>query len=419
MPHESTLAGLPAAPDAPPPKATDSRFVNAMRLSARHWIAVAAIVLLVLGGTPPVWQRMERFDTGTDYRIPYALSRDYWLYQRRLERVAPTNVIVLGDSVVWGEYVRPDGTLSHFLDQGSAEPGQFINAGVNGLFPIALEGLMHYYGHAVRKARVLLHCNVLWMTSPKADLQTEKEQRFNHPELVPQFLPRIPCYRASLNQRINAVLDRHFPFTQWVNHLQIAYFGQQNIQDWTLVEDGGSPPRYPNAYRNPVSQVTLRIPGEPPDDPDRGPGSPRHKPWSTTGEGSTRFDWVDLDTSLQWAAFQRLVALLESRGNQVLVVVGPFNEYLMSEENRSVFRRLRAGIVAWLRQHGVPHIVPATLPSELYADASHPLTEGYRLLAQGLLEDPDVRQWLGLGTNVGASAQLPRPSGALLTQRKP
>jgi len=347
------------------------------------------------------------------------LSRDYWLYQRRLERIAPTNVIVLGDSVVWGEYVRPDGTLSHFLDQGSAEPGKFINAGVNGLFPIALEGLLHYYGHAVREARVLLHCNVLWMTSPKADLQTEKEQRFNHPELVPQFFPRIPCYRASLNQRINAVLDRHFPFAQWVNHLQIAYFGQQNIQDWTLTEDGGSPPRYPNAYRNPLSQVTLRIPAEPPDDPDRGPGSPRHKPWSTTGEGSTRFEWVDLDTSLQWAAFQRLVALLESRGNQVLVVVGPFNEYLMSEENRSVFRQLRAGIVAWLGQHGIQHVVPATLPSALYADASHPLTEGYRLLARGLLEDAGVRQWLGLGTKAVASAQRPVPAGALLTQRKP
>ena len=34
-----------------------------------------------------VWKHIERFDTGPDYRIPYALSSDYWLYQRRLEGI--------------------------------------------------------------------------------------------------------------------------------------------------------------------------------------------------------------------------------------------------------------------------------------------------------------------------------------------
>jgi len=36
-----------------------------------------------------------------------------------------------------------------------------------------------------------------------------------------------------------------------------------------------------------------------------------------------------------------------------------------------------------VREH-IPHYVPPALPSELYADASHPNAAGYRLLAQWL-----------------------------------
>ncbi|MCP5520099.1 MAG: hypothetical protein H7A46_00960 [Verrucomicrobiales bacterium] len=385
----------PTPPPAPVLVAGEPRFVNAMRLSLRQWTLVASFLAAVLLATPWVWQRIERFDTGLDYRIPYALSKDYWLYERRLHRITPSQIAVVGDSVVWGEYVRPDGTLSHFLNEQSETPGRFLNAGVNGLFPLALEGLVRYYGGSLHGGRVLLHCNVLWMSSPKADLHTEKEQRFNHADLVPQFLPRIPCYRASADQRLAAVVDRHFTFAQWVNHLQNAYFQQQNFLQWTLDETSGNPPSHPNAFKNPFAQITLTVPAERTDDPDRGPDSPRHKPWSTTGRGTTRFDWVPLEDSLQWAAFQRLVTLLQARNNDVLVVVGPFNEHIMAEENLPAFRRLREGIVTWLVEHHVKHIVPAVLPSELYADASHPLTEGYRLLAEGLLSESVTRAWLG------------------------
>jgi len=379
---------------APVAIATETRFVNAMRLNARHWLSVAALVSLALLLTPWLWKKIERFDTRGDYRIPYALSSDYWLYGRRLERSAPNNILVIGDSVVWGEYVRPDGTLTHFLNEQAGQPGRFLNAGVNGLFPLAFEGLLRDYGAALRHRKVILHCNVLWMTSPKADLHTEKEERFNHADLVPQFIPRIPCYKADLNHRLAAVVQRHFSFSQWASHLQIAYFGQKNVLTWTLEEDSSSPPRYPNAYKNPLRQIVLTVPGEPDPDPDRGPASPRHKPWSTTGEGSTRFEWVALPQSLQWAAFQRLVQLLQARDNDVLVVVGPFNEHLMAPENRPAFHQLRDGIVAWLTEHSIKQVVPATLPSALYADASHPLTEGYQLLAEQLRRDAIFQSWL-------------------------
>jgi len=45
--------------------------VNEVRLSARQWLAVGAILTLVAILTPRLWERIERFETGPDYRIPY------------------------------------------------------------------------------------------------------------------------------------------------------------------------------------------------------------------------------------------------------------------------------------------------------------------------------------------------------------
>jgi hypothetical protein len=366
-------------------------------LNGRQWLATLAIVILVMLPTPRLWERIERYDTGPDYRIPYELGNDYWLYSRRLRQVSdPNQIVVLGDSVVWGEYVLPDGTLSHFLNRESGAGDRYINAGVNGFFPLAIEGLIAYYGRPLRRRNVILQCNVLWMTSPKADLSTEKEEPFNHSRLVPQFRPRIPCYKADADERLSAIVERRVGFLAWVTHLQNAYFEQKSLPQWTLASDGGSPPRYPNLWRNPVRQITLAVPSAPRDDPQRGPASPRHKPWSEDGGSSTQFEWVNLDSSLQWQAFQRVVATLRGRGNNVLVVLGPFNEHMMAEDNRPAYRRIRDGIAAWLAENRIPHVVPETLPSALYADASHPLTEGYALLAKRICASPEFRSFARL-----------------------
>lgn len=368
---------------------------NEVRLSVRQWLFSLVIVLSVLLLIPQFWERIERFDTGPDYRIPYELSKDHWLYGRRLRQVAdPQKIVVLGDSVVWGEYVLPDGTLSHFLNREAGRTDRFVNGGVNGFFPLALEGLIRYHGQSLRGQKVILQCNVLWMTSPKADLSTDKEEPFNHATLVPQFFPRIPCYKADANERLSAILEREAGFMAWVSHLQNAYFGQRSIPKWTLEDDAGDPPRCPNTYRNPLAQITLMVPSAPKNDPQRGPKSTRHKPWSENTQGTTHFDWVDLNSSLQWRASQRVIEMLQERGNHLLVVLGPFNEHILAEENRPAYRKLRDGIADWLRQHQVPHVLPEMLPSALYADASHPLTEGYELLASRLWRNEVFQNWL-------------------------
>jgi hypothetical protein len=369
--------------------------VNEMRLGVRQWLVVAAIVLAGAIGIPRLWTAIERFDTGADVRLPYALSKDYWLYEKRLERIAdPASVPVLGDSVVWGEYVRSDGTLTHFLDRETGQANRFVNCGVNGLFPLAMEGLLTNYGSPLRGRKLIVHCNVLWMTSPKADLSAEKEEAMNHSRLVPQFSPRIPCYRADVSERLGAVVERNVGFFGWVGHVENCYFDEKSIPQWTLADDGSMPPHRPNAWRNPLRCITLTVPGEPADDPQRGPQSPRHRPWTAAGAGPSHFDWVELDASLQWQAFQRVIDLLQRRGNDVLVVLGPFNEAMVAEDERPTLARLRDGIAAWLTARHVAHVVPSPLPSDLYADASHPLTDGYALLALRICREPVFRQWL-------------------------
>jgi len=42
----------------PAPAVVETRFVNAERLSARHWFAVALFVTLVLLGMPWLWKKV-------------------------------------------------------------------------------------------------------------------------------------------------------------------------------------------------------------------------------------------------------------------------------------------------------------------------------------------------------------------------
>jgi hypothetical protein len=397
LPPAKSFPALPSVASEPGGKTPFG--VNEIRLSAGQWMAAAVILSTLLVSVPLVWQRVERFATGPDYRIPYDLSKDYWLYARRIKQVAsPQKVILLGDSVVWGEYVLPDGTLSHYLNKETGAADHFINGGLNGLFPLAEEGLVKYYSSALRGEKIIVQCNMLWLTSPKADLSSQREEQFNHARLVPQFVPSIPCYKAGMNERLSAIIERKVNFLGWVNHLQDAYFGQKSILRWTLQEDGGEPPVYPNAWKNPFSQITFRVPEPPINDPQRGPKSSRHKPWSTTGNGNARFEWVDLPDSLQWRAFQNVIHTLQNRGHDVLVILGPFNEHIMAEENLAAYRKVRDGMASWLRENRIPFVQPETLPSLLYADTSHPLTEGYELLAKRLLQDNTFQAWY-LATN--------------------
>jgi hypothetical protein len=343
---------------------------NAVRLNGWQWFGVGIFTVALILGTAPAWERVERFDLDPDYRMPYDLSNDYWLYERYSRLAAiHSDTLLVGDSVVWGQYVTREQTLSHYLNE-QAHDEQFANLGLDGAHPVALAGLLEHYAGGVTGKNVILQCNPLWMSSPKHDLQIDEEFRFNHPRLVPQFSPDIRCYKEDYSPRIGIAVEQRLRFRGWTTHLQQVYYDKTDIPTWTL----------DHPYDNPFAAVTLGLP--PTDD------TLRHDPISWTKRGIEKQDieWVDPGTSLQWHAFQHAVEILERRGNRVFVLVGPFNEHMLTDESLQRYQKIKLAIETWLREKNVPYLAPEPLPSELYADASHPLSEGYALLAQQVFE---------------------------------
>jgi hypothetical protein len=351
-----------------------------MRLSPREWIVTACITMLLLLCAPFVWQRIEPFEAGPDYRIAYRLGNDYAMYDRSCRQLcAGQTTVVLGDSVVWGHYVSKGQTLPHYLNQ--VLPGhQFVNLGVDGIHPAAMEGLVRYYGRAIAGKKVVLHCNLLWISSPRHDLTASEEFAFNHPALVPQFWPPIPCYAEPATRKLATVVARALPFDGWAKHLQIAYFKNMDVPTWT----------FEHPYANPLAAVTLKLPaaGEPPSPP------PVAKSW--TDQKISPFDppWVELDRSFQWRCFRATLDLLATRGNRVFVLVGPLNEHMLTGESSKTYGERKRQVAAWLASRNIPHGIAPVLPSELYADASHPLADGYAQLAKGLERDSAFRKFL-------------------------
>ena len=178
-----------------------------------------------------------------------------------------------------------------------------------------------------------------------------------------------------VGNRIGIVVEQRSALSSWTTHLQQAYYERSDLPSWTLE----------HPYDNPLEPLTRGLPEL---DPSR-----RHaaQPWYKSGIGKQDYPWVDLETSLQWQAFQRVVRLLRERGNRVFVVVGPFNEHLLEKTSLERYQPIKAAIAEWLRQEQLPHLVPPALPSELYGDASHPLAAGYADLARQLRDVPWFR----------------------------
>ena len=390
------------------PPVTDKSAVpfgsNEVRLSPRQCVVSAIILVALFYFIPTVWEWIEPLRAGPDYRIPARLGQDYWTYNRYCREVcAGDKILVVGDSVIWGDYVNKEETLSHYLNKLSGED-RFANMAVAGIHPAAMAGLVEYYGRDIRQKKILLHYNPLWISSQEADLRTPKERLFNHPRLVPQFFPRVPCYRESVSRKLGIVVGHRLPLLGWANHLRIAYFEDvPELRRWT---DFPTWTRE-HPYDNPAGAVTLKLPSpnEPPSP------KPVAKPWREKGIRQRSFSWVELDTSLQWNSFKRTIEILRRRDNRVFVLVGPFNEHMVTEEGLRTYVKRKREVEAWLKQNRIAYFIPSVLPTEYYADASHPLADGYKLLADVLFENESfVRFRAGGEPDVFVKSSLPRGS---------
>jgi len=363
-------------PKSPPPADLEQvAFSNAIRLTIREWLVVGLFTVLLFF-VPSLWKQWETCPLETDHRMPHDLGNDYWLYERYAGLAAGKyDTLLIGDSVVWGEYVLRQETLSHYLNEQVGEE-RHGNLGLDGAHPLALTALVEHYAGAVSGKNVVLQCNPLWLSSRQADLQDEEATKLNHPRLLPQFVPKVPAYKEELSTRLGIVVEQHVPLSSWTTHLQQAYYDGTDIPSWTL----------DHPYDNPLEPLGrgLVTPAE----------TRRHlpQPWYKGDSSKRDFPWVDLNTSLQWQAFQRVVKILRQRGNRVFVLVGPFNEHLLNADSLQRYQEIKTKIAAWLETEQVPYAVPPALPSELYGDASHPLAKGYAELARRLLDDPFFRK---------------------------
>jgi hypothetical protein len=267
--------------------------------------------------------------------------------------------------------VKREQTLSHFLNE-LAGTERVANLGVDGMHPVALAGLIQNYGSPISGKNVILLCNPLWMSSPKHDLQIDDEFRFNHPKLVPQFSPKIPCYRDDVNTRLGNIAERSSAFLGWTSHMQQTYFDKTDIPAWTL----------DHPYSVPGSSITFNVPED--------SNVYRHEPiaWTARGMQPQDFPFVDLNSSLQWRAFKTIIDTLNARKNRVFVMIVPLNEHMMTPASRQKYVKL-VGHMRDELQLQFPTMntfAPPVLPSATYADASHPLDAGYQLLAAHVYE---------------------------------
>jgi len=346
-------------------------------LGGREWLVTGLIVAAVGFAAPRLWEQVETLQPDGDYRIPYGLSEDYWLYGRYARIAAGQGrTLVVGDSVIWGQYVAPEMTLSGRLNALTGS-GRFANLGLDGAHPAALAGLIERHAAALRGGRVVMHLNALWLASAEHDLTEWQPTRFNHPRLVPQFVPYLRSYDASISERLGVVAWRAAPFRQWARHMQAAYFDNTDLPRWTVEHPYDNPL---GALRRGLPAPTLLPPRWPP-------------PWAAGAERAD-FPWVDPNESFQWRSFRRAVEILRARGNDVFVLVGPFNEHVLTAPSRRRFGAIKRDLGAWLAEQGLPHLGPPALAAEMYADASHPLGPGYAALARQLLADRSFAEFL-------------------------
>lgn len=352
---------------------------KAPRLAWPQWIVVA-LLLASVHALLPAWNALRMDAPGSHYRLPYANSDDYWLSNRHIADTDPNrSAILLGDSVIWGEYVPPNGTLSAALTE-SQTGFVFVNGGANGMHPLALAGLIRCHLPALHGRRIVLHCNLLWLSSARRDLSFDGEISFNHPTLVPQIFERPPAYHAGLTDRVGIAVQREFSLISWTNHVRLTCFEGQDFYAWTQTHPTTNP--WP---------LFSRLRAYPPPQPSsRHPTGASHRPKIPPQD----FDWVNLQDSRQWLGFQQAVAASRRRSANVFVIVGPFNQHILTAASRVRFEQRKAHVIAWLREQEIPFACPKRLPADQYADASHPYADGYRDIARQLMASDVFQDFL-------------------------
>ncbi|MCF6174144.1 MAG: hypothetical protein L3J71_00095 [Victivallaceae bacterium] len=351
---------------------------NAIRLSNQELLITGIIAaLIILFVIPLLWQAAEEVNMDDDFRLAYDYRDDYWVYEQCVEQAMEKYpVVFIGDSVIWGMYVDNKHTLPAILNR-KLNQQVAANLAIDGLHSVAMDGLIRYYGAAIKNKTVFIYLNPLWMNSKKYDLSADEEMDIHHPRLVTQFSPALTCYKEPLATRMGVLLERNLPFYSLLNHIRLSFFDNDSFAQWVL----------DNPYKNPASQISLSV------DPIEKEHRNSKQDWSQKGITKQDWNWVALAKSKQWTAFKGIVELLKSRNNRVCVMVGAINPYILTDKSLMQYDSRIKGIVEWLKNNKIGYIKMPELPSSYYADASHPLDKGYEIMADAILKTPLMEEY--------------------------
>ena len=129
---------------------------NAIRLTNKELLITGVIaVLIILFAIPLLWQGAEEVKMGDDFRLAYDYRDDYWVYEQCAnEAVKKYPVVFIGDSVIWGMYVDNKHTLPAIINR-KLHQKVVANLAIDGLHCLAMDGLIRYYGSAIKNKTVL------------------------------------------------------------------------------------------------------------------------------------------------------------------------------------------------------------------------------------------------------------------------
>ncbi len=350
-------------------------------LSLKEWAAVAILLVVSCTSIYFGWFRWERFAPGADYRLPCWAERmsDYWSFTRWCRYASPQyKVFMLGDSVTWGQEVRHDETISHYLNKRSAKP-TFANMGIDGLHMAGMRGLVKHHGQYLEGKHVLLQFNPIWFQDKKADFQVKTW--LSHPRLLPQFDSRIVYNRHDLNKRLGYYIENKIPLFSLVHHVMVNNFDNKSVEKWVMK----------NPYENPLGAITFQaapVPAE---------SEGESLSWLDKNYGLRDYPWLPLSQSVQWDCFEGLIEELRDRRAKPFVMLGPYNPYIFTPGSLARLRANLAEVKTWLDRNDVPYyeVSDNVLPSETFADgAGHLLKDGHDILAAALLKNAEFNNWL-------------------------
>jgi len=354
---------------------------NAMLLSVKEWAAAILVAGAVTGVVYFGWDSWERFEPGPDHRETCwaELQSDYWAWMRWC-RVARErhDVLLVGDSVVWGQEVPNDQTISHYINKFLGDE-IIANLGNDGLHMAGIGGIVSHYGDYLGDTKVILQFNPLWVSNDSRDLHGAKKSRYHHPRLIPQLDPRITYYH-DLNTRLGYLAEHYFRVFPFVRHIMANYFDNTSISTWIM----------DHPYDNPFAAITFQAA------PVMAESQGKSLDWETKEIKIADYPFVDLAESIQFECFLHAIDKLKSMNTQVFVMLGPFNDHFLTPESRERLLATIESAKTFLNERGVPYFdtIAIGLPSKTFGDSCHLLRDGHEMLGRAFASDPVFREWL-------------------------